>query len=200
MGTRADLAFCPGCRRAAPRGAICPDCRRPCDAPAETYPERLLETVLSQDTTRAGMAVDVLTKRLHEPRAIVPLIMMSHSQGDPYLLVLSPRGMGWLGDPQTVPVLVELLLDEEKPFVARIAAAEALGSIRGGEALQTLNRAQRGPRPSVAKTATKAMTQFQCDGRHYERRSFSAVLDLVSGCLSRIACSSLMRSRPLASW
>jgi hypothetical protein len=161
MGVREDLAFCSECRRAARAGDVCPDCHRPCEAPADTYPEKLLETILSEDTSRAGMAVDVLTKQLHEPRAIVPLIILLQQDRDPYPLVLAARGLGWLGDPHAVPALARLLLDENKPFVARIAAAEALGSIGGEEALHALAQAKQSPRFSVARAATRAAANFQ---------------------------------------
>jgi len=156
-----NLAFCPGCRRASPAGEVCPACQRPCNAPASTYVERLLETVLSAETGRAGMAVDVLTRWLHEPRAIVPLTMLLHRKDDPYSLELAARGLGWLGYPQAVPALAELLLlDENKPFVARIAAAEALGSISGERARRALERATACPRPSVAKASARALKQL----------------------------------------
>jgi len=153
--------FCPGCRRAARAGEICPDCHRPCDARADTFPERLLGTILSEDTSRVGMAVDVLTKRLHEPRAIVPLMILLQQDRDPYPLVLAARGLGWLGNSQAVPALARLLLDENKPFVARIAAAEALGSLGGGNAHRALEQATASRRPSVVKAATRALEQLR---------------------------------------
>ena len=155
------LAFCPSCRYPATRDDLCPKCGTACTVQAETYVERLLETVLSEETNRAGMAVDVLTKWQHEPRVIVPLTMLLGRKGDPYPLVLAARGLGWLGDPQAVPALAELLLDENKPFVARIAAAEALGSIGGENAQCALEQATASPRSSVAKSATRAIKQFQ---------------------------------------
>jgi HEAT repeat protein len=155
------LFFCPSCRRAAFGQEICPKCGIPSNSPAMDYPEKLLETILSPDTSRAGMAVDVLTKNLHDPRTIVPLILLLHKEGDPYLLVLASRGLGALGDPQAIPELVELLLDEGKPFVARIASAEALGAIGGKEARQALEAAQRSRRPSVVKASTRALQQLK---------------------------------------
>jgi HEAT repeat protein len=122
-----------------------------------------LETVLSEETGRAGMAVDVLTKWLHEPRAIVPLMILLQQDSDPYPLVLAARGLGWLGDPQAVPALAELLLDENKPFVARIATAEALGRIGGEEAQQALEQATASPRPSVAAASARALEHIQME-------------------------------------
>lgn len=156
-----NLAFCPSCRYPATRNDLCPKCGTPCTAQAETYVEKLLETVLSEETNRAGMAVDVLTKWLYEPRTIVPLTMLLGRKDDPYPLVLAARGLGRLGDPQAVPALAELLLDENKPFVGRIAAAEALGSLGGGSARSALEQATTSPRPSVVKAATRALVQLR---------------------------------------
>jgi len=156
-----NLYFCPSCRRAAFARETCPSCGIICDSPAQDYVEKLLETVLSDDTSRAGMAVDVLTARMHEPRTIVPLIMLGHSEGDPYRLVLAARGMGGLGDPQAVPELAELLLDEDKPFVARVAAAEALGALGGEDARRVLQQAARSQRPSVVKASARALEKIK---------------------------------------
>ena len=156
-----NLAFCPSCRHPAPGGGLCPNCGTPCTAPAGTYVERLLETILSVETGRAGMAVDVLTRWLHEPRAIVPLTILLSRKADPYPLVLAARGLGWLGNSQAVPALAELLLNENKPFVARIAAAKALGDLGGESAQNALEQATASRRPSVVKAATRALEQLQ---------------------------------------
>lgn len=155
------LGFCPSCRAPAPAGTPCPVCGAPCDAPPRDYVERLLQTVLSAETNRAGMAVDVLTKWLREPRAVVPLTLLIESDRDPYPLVLGARGLGWLRDRRAVPALSRLLEDDRKPFVARIAAAEALGQIGGEAAIQALKRASRDPLGSVARAAARALQAIQ---------------------------------------
>ena len=155
------LAFCPACRYPAARNDPCPKCGSQCTAEAETYVEKLLETVLSEEMGRAGMAVDVLTKWLYEPRTVVPLTMLLSRQDDPYPLVLAARGLGRLGDRQAVPALAKILLDENQPFVARIAAAEALGSLGGESARNALEQATTSPRPSVVKAATRALVQLR---------------------------------------
>ncbi len=156
-----NLFFCPRCRQAFPLAQVCPACSLPTDAPADSYAEKLLETVLSEETSRAGMAVDVLTKWQHEPRAIVPLTMLLEREGDPYPLVLDARGLGWLGDAAAIPSLAKLLGDENQPYVARAAAAEALGRIGGEESLRALEEARRSPRPSVREAASRAVAQIQ---------------------------------------
>jgi hypothetical protein len=151
------LFFCPACRAPFAIVQVCPQDKILADDPANDYVERLLETVLSDETNRAGMAVDVLTKWLHEQRAVVPLSMLLELQGDPYSQVIGSRGLGWLGNPAAIPALSKLLLNEEQPFVARVAAAEALGKIGGEQSRKVLEKAKESPRPSVAEASMRAL-------------------------------------------
>ncbi len=136
---------------------MCPTCNVLANADAVTYVERLLETVLSAETYRAGMAVDVLTRHLHEPRAIVPLTLLLERENDPAAQVLGARGLGRLRAESALPALDTLLLDEDRPYVARVAAAEALGQLGGQEARQALQQATHSPRPSVAAAALRTL-------------------------------------------
>lgn len=158
-----NLFFCPKCRKVFPAVQLCPDDNILSNDVAKGYVEKLLETVLSEETNRAGMAVDVLTKWLHESRAIVPLTMLLERKGDPYPLVLGARGSGWLKTAAAIPTLEKLLLDEEQPYVARIAAAEALGQIGGEEAHCALETAKKSPRSSVVEAVDKALSQFRAE-------------------------------------
>jgi HEAT repeat protein len=155
------LFFCPTCRKAFPAVQSCSDDNVLSDDVAKDYVEKLLETVLSEETNRAGMAVDVLTKWLHEPRALVPLTMLLERKGDPYPLVLGARGLGWLKNAAAIPALEKLLLDEEQPYVARIAAAEALGQIGGEDSRYALEQAKQSPRPSVVYAAHQALHEIE---------------------------------------
>lgn len=155
------LFFCPRCRRPFSRIETCSACNVLANAEAATYVERLLETVLSAEPYRAGMAVDVLTRRLHEPRAIVPLTLLLTRRNDPAAQVLGARGLGRLRAESAVPALAALLLDEGQPYVARVAAAEALGQIGGQEARQALQQATQSPRSSVAAAALRALDQLR---------------------------------------
>jgi HEAT repeat protein len=107
------------------------------------------------------MAVDVLTKWMHEPRAVVPLVMLLERTHDPYSQVIGARGLGWLKAGPAVPALVELLLTEDQPYVSRVAAAEALGEIGGREAVRALKRATASPRHNVEEAATRALEKLQ---------------------------------------
>ncbi len=151
------LFFCPRCRQPYARITTCPACRVLADAEAATYVERLLETVLSVEPYRAGMAVDVLTLRMYEPRAIVPLTLLLARKNDPAAQVLGARGLGRLRAQSAAPALVALLLDEGQPYVARVAAAEALGQVGGQEVRQALQQATQSPRSSVAAAALRAL-------------------------------------------
>lgn len=154
------IFFCPQCRNAFSSAQLCPNCNVTADSRAESYVEKLLDTVLSKETTRAGMAVDVLTKLLHEPRAIVPLTMLLDRTSDPYPLVIGARGLGWLGDKAAVPALAKLLVNENQPYVARVAAVEALGQIGGEESIEVLKEAQRSRRPSVNEAASRTLEKL----------------------------------------
>jgi len=136
---------------------MCPTCNVLANADAVTYVERLLETVLSAETYRAAMAVDVLIRRLHEPRTIVPLTLLLARKNDPAAQVLGARGLGRLRAESAVPALAALLLDESRPYVARVAAAEALGQLGGQEARQALQQATQSPRSSVAAAALRTL-------------------------------------------
>ncbi len=160
-----NLFFCPKCRQPFASLQVCPDCDFTTDAAAHTYVEKLLETILSKETSRAGMAVDVLTKWLHEPRSVVPLKILLQRKGDPYPQVLAARGLGWLKATSAVPALAKLLLDEEQPYVARVAAAEALGRIGGAVSLRVLKQARQDPRPSVAEACAQALEKLKKQNR-----------------------------------
>jgi HEAT repeat protein len=155
------LFFCPNCRQPFPSIQTCPECGISTTALANTYEEELLETVLSKETSRAGMAVDVLTKWLHEPRAIVPLMMLLERKSDLYSQVLGARGLGWLRAVSAIPALTKHLLDESQPYVSRVAAAEALGRIGGKESLRALKQARRSPHISVAEISAQALKKLR---------------------------------------
>jgi HEAT repeat protein len=128
---------------------------------AETYVEKLMETVFSPDPTRVGMAIDVLVDWLHEPRAVTPLLMLLQADVDVHRLVMAARGLGGLGDRAAIPLLSRLLSDPTKPFVARIAAAKSLGQLGGATAETALRLAANDERPSVAQAVRQALTGFR---------------------------------------
>jgi HEAT repeat protein len=155
------LFFCPRCRQPYPSVQQCPTCNLTADAEAESYAEKLLETVITAESDRAGMAADVLTKWMHEARAVVPLVMLLERSHDPYFQVIGARGLGWLQANTAVPELVKLLLAEDQPYVSRIAAAEALGEIGGQESVRALEQATASQRDNVAEAAERALEKFR---------------------------------------
>ena len=155
------ISFCPKCRQPLASQQRCPTCHLVCNADPETYSEKLLATIFSPDPTRVGMAIDVLIEWLHDQRAVIPLLILLQSPVDAYRLVIAARGLGRLQNPVAVPRLIDLLHDAQSPFVARIAAAQALGRLGGGQALEALRQALSDPRPSVAKAASQALRQIE---------------------------------------
>jgi hypothetical protein len=154
------LFFCPQCRSPSAEEDLCPACNLRRMAPAETYVEKLLETVLSPEPTRVGLAVDVLTKWLHEPRALTPLLLLVGSEADAHRRVMAARGLGWLGDRSAAPALAALLQDPQQTFILRVAAAKSLGLLGGAFARETLEKALADARPSVARAAAEALEQL----------------------------------------
>jgi HEAT repeat protein len=106
------------------------------------------------------MAIDVLTKWLHEPRTITPLLLLLQGDVDAHRLVMAARGLGWLGNRAAIPALITLLLDQARPFVARVAAAQALGQFGGESAKFALQQATADERPSVAHAAILALKEL----------------------------------------
>ncbi len=151
------ISFCPKCRQPFVSQQLCPACNVVCDAEPITYSEKLLTTIFSPDPTRVGMAIDILTDWLHDQRALAPLLILLESPVDAHRLVMAARGLGHLGNPAAVPGLIDLLQDTQRPFVARAAAARALGQLGGDQARDALQQAVSDTRPSVGYAAREAV-------------------------------------------
>jgi len=135
----------------------CPHCGRVPDDSDLPFVERLLKTLRHPEPTRVGLAIDILADRLHEPRAIAPLIDLLAESEDAAVLRQAARGLGWLGDARAVPPLGRILADAEAPYVVRSEAASSLGKIGGKAAEEALRRALADPRPSVSQAARQAL-------------------------------------------
>lgn len=152
------IRYCPHCWREVPFDADrCPACGEPLDDNGQPFVDRLLATLRHPEPTRAGLAIDLLAGRLHEPRAVQPMVELLGRTRDAAILVQAARGLGELGDRQAIPALVRLLGDPERPYVARRAAALALGRLGGSVATRALQAAVDDPRPSVAAAAREAL-------------------------------------------
>ncbi len=155
------ISFCPQCRQPFASQQPCPSCQVICDAEPETYTEKLLTTIFSPDPARVGMAIDVLTEWLHDQRALVPLLILLQSPVDAHRLVMAARGLSRLGNQEAVPTLIDLLQDPQRPFVARIAAAQSLGQLRGSPARFALQQALSDRLQNVAAAALRALKHME---------------------------------------
>jgi HEAT repeat protein len=120
------------------------------------FPEKLLMAIHHPEPTRACLAIELLG-RLHEPRAVAPLLEVLATTRDPVRQAEAALSLGAIGDGRAVPALVQLLHNPEAPFMARCAAATALGNFPEEQALAALRRAVSDPRPSVARAAQRAL-------------------------------------------
>ena len=154
------LNFCPECHLTLNCEDLCSEYSLLRSSPAETYVEKLLETVISPDSTRVGMAIDMLTKWLHEPHTTVSLLILQQGDVDMHRIVMSAHSLGWLGDRVLIPALVNLLFNQAQPFMARMAAAQALGQLGGEPAEIALQQATTDERPSVAQAAAQALKEM----------------------------------------
>jgi HEAT repeat protein len=159
-----ELFFCPNCRSPSIQPDHCPQCNLTRNGKPETYTGKLLATILSNDPTRVGMAIDVLTTWMHEPKAVIPLLSLLQSPTDAHRLVMAARGLGRLGDNAAVPALIEVLKNAELPFVARIASAQALGELGGKDARQALEQASHDPQRNVARAAQETLEKLVLEG------------------------------------
>jgi HEAT repeat protein len=153
------IRFCPKCWNEVPIEAIvCPTCGVTL-IEALSFTDKLIAALRHREPTRAGLAIDVLTDWLHEARAVAPLCDLIDESTDASILKQAALGLGRLGDPQAIPALTRLLQDPSRAFVARSAAAEALGHIGGAEAERALRAALDDALSSIRTAAQQALTK-----------------------------------------
>ncbi len=151
------IRFCPKCWNEVPlEAATCLTCGATL-AEALSFTDKLIAALRHREPTRAGLAIDVLTGWLHEPRAVEPLCDLLDRSTDAAILKQAATGLGRLGDQRAVPALTRLLQDTSRAFVARHAAAEALGQIGGSEAERALQAALDDPLASISAAAQRAL-------------------------------------------
>jgi HEAT repeat protein len=147
--------YCPRCWKEVAWEAVrCEACGGELDD-GVTFPEKLLRAIHHPEPTRACLAIEILG-RLREPRAVEPLLALLATTHDPVMQAEAARSLGAIGDLCALPTLVDLLHNPEAPFMARCAAAYALGDLGGDQALAALQQARFDPRPSVARAAGRA--------------------------------------------
>jgi len=152
------IRYCPHCWKETPLDAArCPHCGESTSEEGVDFVDRLISALRHPEPTRAGLAIDILSERLHEQRAVKPIIELIKTSKDFAVLVQSAHGLGILGDRKAIPVLAELLNDPRAPYVARREAAIALGKLGGEAAKRALRRACDDQRPSVAEAARQSL-------------------------------------------
>jgi HEAT repeat protein len=152
------IRFCPKCWNEVPPELVtCPLCGAALNE-SLSYTDKLIAALRHREPTRAGLAIDILTGWLHEPRAVEPLCDLLDHSTDAAILKQAATGLGRLADQRAVPALTRLLQDASRAYVARCAAAEALGHIGGAEAHRALQAALDDPLASIRTAAQQALT------------------------------------------
>ncbi len=151
------IRYCPKCWNDVPVDAtVCPTCGATLHDES-SFTDKLIAALRHREPTRAGLAIDVLTNWLKEPRAVGPLCDLLDQSTDAAILKQAARGLGRLGDRRAVPALTRLLTNTSRAFVARQAAAEALGQIGGAEAQRVLQAALDDSLASIRAAPQRAL-------------------------------------------
>jgi HEAT repeat protein len=152
------IRFCPQCWNEIPPEVVtCPLCGAALSE-SLSYTDKLIAALRNREPTRAGLAIDILSGWLHEPRAVEPLCDLLDHSTDAAILKQAATGLGRLADQRAVPALARLLQDASRAYVARCAAAEALGYIGGDEAQRALLATLDDPLASIRTAAQQALT------------------------------------------
>jgi HEAT repeat protein len=122
-----------------------------------SHTDKLIAALRHPEPTRAGLAIDILTGWLHEPRAVEPLCDLLDHATDAAILKQAASGLGRLGGQRAIPALTRLLQDPSRAYAVRCAAAEALGRVGGPEAQRALQTVLADPLASIRSAAQQAL-------------------------------------------
>jgi HEAT repeat protein len=115
----------------------------------------LIDVYFGEDQIIGAKIEDVLAE-VNNPEAFPLLIELVKKQSNPFIIrSCAAHGLGNIGDPRAIPVLVEALNDEN-PFV-RSQVAEALGNIRDASAIPVLIRILKDEDSKVREMAAGAL-------------------------------------------
>jgi hypothetical protein len=92
------IRFCPTCWNDVPvEATVCPTCGADL---IETlnFTDKLIAALRHRESTRAGLAIDVLTRWQPEPRAVEPLCDLLDQSTDAGILKQAALGLGRLRD------------------------------------------------------------------------------------------------------
>ena len=126
-----DLAYCIHCwTMISVQAPVCPACGAPtADVDVDIVDKYIIALHHPQAETRLRAAW--MLGRMRAVRALPALqeIVRARGQGDPYLLSAAVQSLGQIGDDWAMPVLKNLLDDQNAAFMARVQAINALNHL-----------------------------------------------------------------------
>ena len=152
------VRWCQYCWAEVPaRAECCPVCGHSLLSEDQGYVDKLIAALRHVEPTRAGLAIQILSEMLAEPRAVVPLIELLGTARDAHVLRSAAVALGRFGDERAVPALSRRALDLASPLVVRVAAVDALAGIGGDQARAGLEGALADPNGVVRNHARGAL-------------------------------------------
>jgi HEAT repeat protein len=125
---------------------------------SKSFAEKAIAALRHPEPATSVRAAEILGK-LKPPCAVAALTEVLKGSRDPYLLEAAARALGEIGDPTSVSTLRPVL--RSSYLVARIAAAEALGKIASGEAVQALEAARADTSPAVRSAIDRSLASLR---------------------------------------
>ena len=150
--------FRPSCWKEIPAKAqVCLNCGTSLEGRAgDSFADKLIGALRHPISYQAATAALTLG-RLHELRAVEPLLEVFNRTQDPEVVEAAIWALGELRDTRAVSRLVEILDNPGAFLTLRIASSEALGKIGGEEAIQALLQAARSDHRALRVTAQAAL-------------------------------------------
>jgi HEAT repeat protein len=125
----------------------------------------------SQSDLRSILICDILAAIRHRA-AVSDLIAILNAPNDE-VRAAAANALGNIGDPRSVPALIQLLQDQAEPVCIRDTAAYALGMTRSPDAVPVLIEALGDPTSSVRRCAAEAL------GRCGDERALPTLQDIL---------------------
>jgi HEAT repeat protein len=137
--------YCPHCwAENRYEAQVCWQCGGSLAERDKDFASKLIDAIEHPEPTRAALAAEILGSHLREPRAVPALMRrLARAQDSTDVAAGAAAALGQIGDRQAIPLLAEVLDDRGRQLVVRLAAAEALAALGGGEARRALEQTAR---------------------------------------------------------